>query len=808
MDIVYSWLKEYVPVKLSAADAADLLTNTGLEASVRGAVKLELLKQMDKIVIGRIEKIEKHPNADKLTSCQVRPAEGTAPLKIVCGAPNIQEGDLVPLALPGARLPAGLVIKESLIRGALSQGMMCSQKELGVGEDHSGIWILPRDAPMGKPLKDWLASQDVILSVEPTPNRGDLLCVLGVARELAAAAGAVARLPEIKLKEEPTLIEEKAEVVIEDYVGCPRYVARLVEEVKIGPSPDWMKKRLESSGVRAIANVVDVTNYVMLELGQPLHAFDFKLLRQQKIVVRRAKQGEKFTTLDGTERVLSSEALLICDGAGPVAVAGIMGGANSEVKETTRSILIESAFFNPKVIRRGAARLGMQTEASKRFEHHIDPLATAFAADRAAQLMAELAGAKTLKGRLDVYEKLLEPGAIKFRNSQVKRHLGFEVDKKTIVSCFDRLNMKTEDRGKDELLVTPPPYRPDLAREIDLIEEVARLYGYEKIPAELPEYKMQVLPRSPRELLRKNLRLALKSLGFSEVINYNFQSSQDPDKILLHEQDPRRQAVKILNPVAENLSHLRTSLIPGLVANLAFNLAHQQSQVKIFEFNKIFFPAPKPGEMMLEKEMLAGVIAREEMKTLWSLACPEGGFYEVKAVAEIVLAELCFPGARIEPAADVPYLLPGKTAKLMLGKERAGQVGELDPRVLKAYEVKIPAFAFEIDFELLLKYQRALGRAEIPSRFPASYRDISFIVDEQVTNQQVETAINQLKSELVAGIELFDIFRGAKLPAGRKSMAYRIWYQAADRTLTDDEVSALHARVAVKLKEKLGAEIR
>jgi phenylalanyl-tRNA synthetase beta chain len=808
MDILYSWLLEYLPVKLSAAEAAELLTNTGLEASARGAVKEDLLQQMDKVLIARIEKIEKHPNADKLTLCRVRPAQETAPLAIVCGAPNIKEGDLVPLALPGAMLPNGMAIKESLIRGALSQGMMCSQKELGVGEDHSGIWILPKDAPLGRPLKEWLLSQELVITVEPTPNRGDLFCVLGVARELAAAAGGKARLPEIKLREEPTVIEEKAEVVIEDHVGCPRYVARLVEEVKIGPSPDWMKKRLETSGIRAIANVVDVTNYVMLELGQPLHAFDYELLRQHKIVVRRAKQGEKFVTLDGIERVLASETLLICDGQGPVAVAGIMGGANSEVKETTRNILIESAFFSPKVIRRGAARLGMQTEASKRFEHHIDPLATAFAADRAAQLMAELAGAKVLKGRLDVYEKLLEPQAISFRLNQVKRHLGFEVEKKTVVDFFNRLNMKTEERGQEDILVTPPPYRPDLSREIDLIEEVARLYGYENIQAELPEYQMQVLPRSRRELLRKNLRLTLKALGFSEVINYNFQSSQDQDHLLLPDNDPRRQAVRIQNPVAENLSHLRTSLLPGLLANLAFNLARQQSEIKIFEFNKIFLKNQQPGEPLLEKEMLAGIIAREQRKTLWSQACPEGGFYEVKSVAETVFAELYFPGARIEQASDVPYLLPGKTAKLMLGKERAGQLGELDPRVLKAYGVNIPAFAVEIDFELLLKYQRKLARAEIPSRFPASYRDISFIVDEQVTNQQVVIAINQLKSELIAGIELFDIFRGAKLPAGRKSMAYRIWYQAADRTLTDNEVSVLHAKVAVKLKEKLGAELR
>ena len=808
MDILYSWLKDFIDAEVPAIEAADVLTNTGLEASVRGAVSEEILKQMDNIFVARIEKIEKHPNADKLTHCRVRVSPDAEALPIVCGAPNIKEGDMVPLAMVGAKIPGGAVIKESMIRGALSQGMMCSQKELGLGEDHSGIWILPKDAPLGKPLRDWLTGQDVILTVEPTPNRGDLLSVLGVARELAAAKGLKLKMPEIKLKEEPTVIEEKADVVIEDYVGCPRYVARLVEDVKIGPSPEWMKKRLEASGVRAIANVVDVTNYVMLELGQPLHAFDFEFLRKQKIVVRRAHDNEKFITLDGSERILTREVLLICDGLGPVAVAGIMGGLNSEVKETTKSILIESAFFDPVVIRRGSAYLGLPTEASRRFERRVDPVATHVAADRAAQLMAETAGAKILKGRLDAHEKILHPAAVRFRLNQVKRHLGFDVEKKDVIEYFKRLDLKVEDQSDAELLVTPPGFRGDLDKEIDLIEEVARLYGFEKINPEMPGFKMEPLRRSGKETLRKRLRLKLSHLGFCEVINYNFSCEKDLDALRLDEKDPRRNAVKVANPLADSQSHLRTSLVPGLIQNLAFNLSRQQSSIKIFEFNKIFFPAEKAGDILNEKEMLAGLIAREEVQSLWDLSCPEGGFYEAKQLAESVLAELNFPGARIEPAFDVPYFLPGKTAKIVLGKERAGGVGEIDPRVLKSFEVDTQAFAFEFDFEILLKYQRRLTRAEIPARFPASYRDISFTVDEEVAHQQVVIAVNQLKSELISELRLFDIYRGEKLPAGKKSMAYRIWYQSRERTLTDDEINALHARVASKLKEKFGAELR
>jgi len=807
MDILYSWLKEYLTVEIPATDAAGLLTNIGLEAAVRGAVPAEALQYLDQVVIGRIEKIEKHPNADKLTCCRVRPAADAEPLPIVCGAPNIKEGDLVPLALVGAKLTVG-TLKESIIRGVASQGMMAAEDELGLGPDHSGIMILPSDAPLGASFKDWLLNKDLILSVEPTPNRGDLLCVLGVARELAAATGTRVRPPEIKLREEPNVIEEKAEVIIEDYIGCPRYVARLVEDAKIGPSPEWMRKRLEAAGVRAINNIVDVTNYVMLELGQPLHAFDFELLRKQKIVVRRAKDKEKFFTLDGTERILSQDCLLICDGVGPIAVAGIMGGANSEVREITRSILIESAFFDPVVIRRGARLLGMATEASRRFEHRVDPIATDRAADRAAQLMQELAFAKVLKGRIDAHDKLLHPAPIKFRINQVQRHLGFPLETEQLTKYFESLELTVEKKSSQELLVTPPGFRSDLDKEIDLIEEVARLYGFEKNPAELPEFRMQPLPRSAKEQLRKKIRNLLCNLGFSEVINLNFQSEKDIDRLNLAPNDPRRNAVKIKNPLGETWEFLRTSLIPGLLSNLSFNLARQQELIKIFEFNKTFSPPGKAGDLLVEKEILAGLISAREPKSLWNLQCPESGFYEAKQAVEAVLEELRFPGARIEPAKDVAYLLPGKTARIMLGKDRAGNVGEVDPRALKHFEIEIPAFAFELDFELLLEYQRKLTKAEMPSRFPASYRDVSFLVDTAVSHQEVISLIRGIKSELIAGIELFDIYRGKKLAEGKKSMAYRIWYQSRERTLTDDEVNALHARVAMKLKEKFGAEIR
>ena len=808
MEILYSWLKEYIDLKISANEAVEILTNLGVESSLQGAVPGSLLSQLEKVVIARIEKIEKHPNADKLLYCQVRPAKTAEALPIVCGAHNIKEGDMAPLALPGAKLPEGLIIKESIIRKVVSKGMLCSEKELGLSEDYSGIMILPQTAPLGVELKEWLANQDMILSIDSSPNRGDLLSVVGIARELCAKTNSKLKIPEIKIKEDLPSAEDRAKVLIEDYIGCPRYVARIIEGVKIAPSPEWMRKRLEASGIRSISNIVDITNYVMLELGQPLHAFDLELLRGKKIIVRRASAGEKFTTLDGIERTLSEEILLICDGEGPVAVAGIMGGADSEVSGQTANILLESAFFDPVVIRKGAIQLGMQTEASKRFERGVDPRFTDFCADRAGQLFQELAGGKVLKGKIDVYEKLFSPEPIRFRTNQVKRILGFSIEPKQIEQSFKSLEMKVEKKNGEGFIITPPSFRGDIKQEIDLIEEVARLYGYEKIEPEMPEFKMQALKRSKKELLRRRLRTVLVQLGFSEVLNLNFQGPKDPSYLGLKEDDPKTKPVRISNPLAENSAYLRTSLIPGLISNLAFNLARQQARVKIFELNKVFFPSEKTGELLNERESLAGLLAEQEVKSLWQISCSEGGFYELKRAVELILEQLKFTGARIEPVSDVPYLLPGKTAKIMLGKDRAGALGEVKPLVLKNFDLSPPVFIFELDIELLLSYERKAGSAFIPSRYPGAYRDISLMIGEELPHQAVIIAIRGLHNELISAIELFDIYRGKKLPSGKKSLAYRIWYQSPERTLTEEEINALHAKVAMRLKEKLGAEIR
>jgi len=547
---------------------------------------------------------------------------------------------------------------------------------------------------------------------------------------------------------------------------------------------------------------VDATNYVLLEMNQPLHAFDFQKLRRAKIVVRRAKAGETFTTLDGKERRLFEDTLLICDGDGPVAVAGVMGGLESEVTEATADVLIESAYFNPVSIRRTAKKLGMPTEASRRFERGIDPLGQVRAADRAAELMARLAGGRICRGVIDAREILLEPKPIRLRPARVNFLLGTELSAASAADCLRRLEIEVKTEGR-ELVALPPAFRPDLIAEIDLIEEVARLSGYDAIPPTLPRFHMAPLRKSAPLIFMNRLRALLVDLGFTEVINYNFQSLAHLDQLQLPADDPRRQAVPIQNPLSELETTLRTSLVPRLLETLQKNLARGSRGLRIFEFNKVFAP---DAELPLEVTMLAGLIAEAETKELWPSGAAEG-FYEIKGVVEQVVAELRFAGGRTEPGEN-PFLLPGKTGRLWLGKDLAGCFGEVHPQVLAAFEVKIRAFLFDLNFDMLGRYRQGVKPVRPVSRFPVSLRDIAFVVEEAVSAADVEKAVRSLRSELIESAEIFDVYRGDPIPPGRKSLALAVRYQSHERTLTDDEVNALHARLGRMLEEKLNAKLR
>jgi len=799
-----NWIKEYVDVELSPDELAEALTMAGLETVNLGS----RVPDVDGVVTARIEKIEKHPDADKLTVCQVAAAEGEAPRTVVCGAPNIREGDVVPLAGVGVVFPDGNKLKRAKIRGVESNGMMCSQKELGVGDDHSGIWILPAETPIGKTLPQALGDDDVILETEPTPNRGDLLSIVGLAREIAAITGKKSRLPEVKLEESGPAIADLARVDVEDFDGCPRYAARLIRGVKVGPSPGWVAERLEAAGVRAINNVVDATNYVMLEMGQPLHAFDFNRLRENRIVVKRATAGDKFITLDQHERALRDDTLMICDGAGPVAIAGVMGGIDSEVGQDTVDVLLESACFNPTVIRRTARILGIPSEASRRFDKGVDPLGTVIAADRSAALIREFAGGEIANGAIDVIKAPIERKRITLRPERCNKVLGLALSCAEQAAALSRLaGMEVEE--KDGVIeVVAPSYRPDLCEEHDLIEEVARLVGYDKAPATMPSMRMSPAPRRSHLAFNRVARERLAALGFFEVALTNFEDPARLGMMRLSEDDPRLRAVKLKNPLSQNESALRSTLLPKLLDCLARNRRQGATQeVRLHEISAVFEDAG--DELPLQRSRIAGVISGAVEKTLWDGGAEVDGYYLVKGVVEQLLNAVGFPGARIEvdPQPE-PFLHPGKSARVMVGRSRAGTFGEIHPLVAESMEIHPGAFLFDLDFDMLYEHVDYTSKAVAVSKFPPVLRDIAVVVDEKVAMADVVKVANKLKSPILSELMVFDVFRGGTVPEGGKSMAFHARYQSLERTLTDDEVGKEHNRLAKELESKLKAALR
>lgn len=559
MKVSLNWLKDYVEIRIDLKELVHLLTMSGLE--VEEATSMG--EGFEKVIVAEIHSIQKHPSADRLSLVEAKTHQET--FSIVCGATNIKEGQKVPLALVGARLPNGIEIKRSKIRGVPSEGMLCSEIELALGQDASGIMILPSHVPLGMDLGEALGLKDTILDISITPNRPDCLCVIGVAREIAALTHQRMKYPLPSLTDLGEEIHQRTSVTILDQDLCPRYVARMIEGVKIGPSPHWMRNRLEKVGIRSINNVVDVTNYVMMENGQPLHAFDFELLEEGRIVVRRAKEGEEFVTLDGVKRTLDVEMLMICDGVKPVAIAGVMGGLNSEIKENTRRVLLESAYFNPAGNRRTSKKLGLETEAAYRFGRGIDYGGCLSAANRATQLIQELAGGRVVEGVVDAYPIPIKPSPIHLSVKKIHQVLGTEVSAKQVRNYLEDLELEVREEDEDALVVIPPSFRGDLEREIDLIEEVARLDGYEKIPITIPKGPPSSEERSKEFLIERKAIDTLIYHGYHEVITYSFTSPASRDILGLPPDDPRRQHLRILNPLTEDFSVMRTTLFPGLM---------------------------------------------------------------------------------------------------------------------------------------------------------------------------------------------------------------------------------------------------
>ncbi|GAB4174473.1 MAG: phenylalanine--tRNA ligase subunit beta [Geothermobacteraceae bacterium] len=761
---------------------------------------------LDSVIVARLLSVEKHPEADRLTVCQVD--TGSEQLQIVCGATNHRTGDLVALAQVGSVLPGDFKIKKSKIRGQVSMGMLCSEKELGLSEESAGIMILPEGLDLGRPVFEALGLKDTRIEIGLTPNRPDCLSVYGVAREVAALYGVPLKKPEVQVSEIGPAAAGVTSVSIEEPEHCPRYMARVVKGVRIGPSPAWLVRKLESVGQRSVNNVVDITNLIMLELGQPMHAFDFDLLRQGRIVVRLAEEGSRFTTLDGQERELRSTDLVICDGEGPVALAGIMGGENSEIGDTTCNILLESAYFKPTTVRRTAKRLGIHSESSHRFERGTDINMVPFALDRAAMLVAELAGGEVAKGAIDAYPNPFEPARIELRMQRCNEVLGLDLNIDTARKHLESIGIACDTVPGDRLSCGVPSFRPDLEREIDLIEEVARLAGYDTIPVTMPVSRLIDNEAREHKKFVDRARNCMVGQGFNEIVSYSFISPEAWDQLGLSAGDPRRQVIRLLNPLTEEQSVMRTTLVPSMLQTVAGNLAYRSHDLRLFELRPVFLPATGGEEEHQEPWRLSLALSGRRSPLGWASEEQAVDFFDLKGACELLFGHLGIEGVSWQADAGEPWLHPGKSARLLAGEVQVGVAGELHPEIQSRLDLEQTVYVAEIDIEQLGGLPRPGVRFSKLSRFPDTFRDSAILVDDDLGAEQVLEVVRQASPKFAEDVVLFDLYRGKGVPEGKKSLAFRVRYRSFDQTLTDEQITRAHDKIIRRLEKEFGARIR
>lgn len=798
MNVTLNWLREFVKVELSIEDLSHRLTMVGLEVE---AVE-EIGAGLDSVIVARLESVEPHPEADRLTLCQVQTGAETVP--VVCGATNHKTGDLVAFAQVGTVLPGDFKIKKSKIRGQVSQGMLCSEKELGLSEESEGIMILPENLELGVPAFDALGLKDVRFEIGLTPNRPDCLSVRGIAREVAAMTGQRLESPTSKLVEEGGAIEADTSVVIETPEVCPRYAARLIKGVKIGPSPGWVTQRLEAVGIRSINNVVDVTNLMMIELGHPLHAFDFNLLRDKCIVVRCAEENEVFTTLDGQERTLLSSDVVICDGEGPVALGGIMGGENSEIQDNTTDVLLEAAYFDPNTIRRTSKRLGIHTESSHRFERGADVDIIPFVIDRAASLIQDLAGGEVSRGVIDVYPQRMAAKEVAISVEKTEATLGLAIPATEIKHLLTGIDLELVKEEQGELVFSVPAFRPDLEREIDLIEEVARLRGYDEIPVTMPVSSLICHRPDNRQRLVTACREFMVAAGYNEVVNYSFVSPASLDLLQLAKDDVRRDCIPLLNPLNEDQSIMRTTLVGSLLETVARNLSYRSLDLRIFELRPVF-KKQQDSELADEGYRLTAALTGRRAPLGWAQQDENSDLFDIKGVAETLLRSIGLAGIDWIQDGKEPYLHPGKSCQIMSDGALIGKLGEVHPAVLDSCGIEQPVFLFDLDLQAVQGSKLASTGFQAISRFPDVFRDTAILIDDEMTSEQVMAVVEQAKGAHAEEVILFDLYRGKGVPEGNKSLAFRVRYRADDRTLTDDEINKAHERIVRALEHKLGA---
>lgn len=816
MRVSYDWLKTMIDVPESPKELSDEYIRTGTEVEAIDVVG----ESFEHVVTAQVLEKTPHPDSDHMYVCKVSvgdknvDAEGNPePLQIVCGAQNFEAGDHIVTAMIGAELPGGIKIKKSKLRGVASFGMNCSARELGIGGDHAGIMILPEDAPVGMPFGEYYGSSDTVLDCEITPNRPDCLSMIGMARETGAIFDRDyhVELPAIK-SETGRATADEISVEIADEGLCDRYVARIVRSVKVGPSPDWMVKRLNSLGIRPHNNIVDITNYVMMLTGQPLHAFDLSTFAEhdgrRSVVVRAAKQDETFQTLDGEERVLDAGMGLITDGERPVALAGVMGGMDSEITDASVDVLVESACFNAGRTSHTSRDLSLISDASIRFERQVDETGCVDVANVTCALIEELAGGEVAPGYVDVYPAPKTIDSITLRYQRVLDICGAPIERDFVVRSLTRLGCTVEETGED-YLVTPPSFRPDLPREIDLIEEILRLWGMGRVEATIPAAKNHIGGLTHEQQLTRKVGQILRACGLNETTTFGFAAPGDLEKIHMSA-DGRGVPVVLMNPLVAEQTEMRRSLLPGLLQSVAYNEAHGTTNVHLYEIGTLFH-GRENASLPRETQSVAGVLTGSWTDQTWNNTVDKLRFFAGKGIVEELLEQLRVPKVRFRVAEGKGYdfLQPGRAAEVLSGGTVLGWVGEIHPEAREAMNINQIVVAFELDLDKLIKGAHNQENYHEFSPFPAVQHDLAIVVPDEVTCEDLLQRITSAGGKLLESVRLFDVYRDPiRVGVGKKSMAFSLTYRSDDHTLTSDEVERAHGKIVTKLCKATGGEVR
>ncbi|MDU3336700.1 phenylalanine--tRNA ligase subunit beta [Paraclostridium bifermentans] len=794
MLVPLKWLRDYVDIDRETQEFADMMTMTGSKVE-----KVEFFgKETNGVEVCKILEIEQHPDADRLKVTKVEVADGQI-LQIVTNATNINVGDYVPVARIGAVLPGDFKIKKGKLRGVLSEGMFCGAEELTIPsqyvEEHKkdGIYILDHQDSfeLGMDVREALGINDALIEFEITSNRPDCRSIIGIAREAAVTLGKELKYPQITVNGSNE--DMKFEIDVQTEL-CKRYCGKVIKDVKVGPSPYWMQRRLIEAGMRPINNIVDITNYVMLELGQPLHAFDLEDIKYDKMIVKLAQEGEKFTTLDGAQRTLTSDMLVIGNQDKTLDLAGIMGGENSEVKDNTTSIFLEGASFAKENIRATSKKLGLRTEASSRFEKGIDVNLTEAAVNRACQLIEELGCGTVLNGMLDYYPKKEEVQKITANPERINKLLGVNVPMDQFINILERLEFKCNLISSDKLELEVPSFRLDICEDADILEEVARIYGYENIPSATLEGNATAGVKTNKQKFMDNVKSNSIAVGLNEILTYSFVSPRGVDKLNLAEDDERREFVKIINPLGEETSVMRTTLIPNMLDVISTNLSHKVEEVYAFECGNTF--RPQEGLPVETKKLSIGMYGKEV------------DFFSIKGAVETILTNVGFDGYEVEPETKNLTFHPGRCAKLVYNNICIGTFGELHPDVLENYDLNQRVYVAEIDIDLVFENLNNSKVYNPLPKYPATTRDIALLVKDEVFVKQIEDIIKANGSDILESYQLFDVYKGAQIEEGYKSIAYSITYRSKDKTLTDEDVAKVHDKIVSELSEKLNANLR